>query len=448
MKRKPSFNLLLFISTIVLVVGLLLLNPQRAFCGDHPEFVDFPVGPRAYEEDGQKGRQVRSISQWCCVRPYWRVGVFSEAPALSGLPAPREKIDHESIRGIIAVNTESGRTVWLRVGIDFSLVQSVFPLGEHCFGVVKKSKGKTALLKLQEVNILQKTVGEEREWGPINSIARAVDMSRVNLEWDPNSKWGLASSKVTLRYGQTKSKVTVPAPFQDYSLPNQMSALWEEGRETRWYAPAGDGIGVVYFQGRRPTEYESDSPYTHSSSLTCFAPRHPRGFRFQMTLPDIVGRKNVDCDSLLPLYSPWKNQPTLLVEYNTTRRMGIHGRSVLLARIDLRDGSVHRILEFEELEKFRFLVRLWWPQCSPDQSRIVYLVQSDRRAIGSLAVFSVAERRFLKELPWPCPFARQLLTVLPTEEAVVSDPCRIWAVGVGKDNYGKVRQICELFFEE
>jgi hypothetical protein len=66
----------------------------------------------------------------------------------------------------------------------------------------------------------------------MSPVARIVDASRLKLAWQSGSpnEPGSAQVELTLAGG---AKILVPAPLEEYSLPVEMSMLWEDGQETR-----------------------------------------------------------------------------------------------------------------------------------------------------------------------------------------------------------------------
>lgn len=414
------------------------------------EIVNFSALPASFTPAGSDEPWVRFAEGWCVVRPHWIVGILKEGPAAKSLPGDWNP-ENNRVVGVIAVNLDNGQVKQLKApGV---MIASLVPLGDHRCGFTLKRKRSGAEqgemeCQIREWNLHTDQIGDARDWHPLmGPVARIVDSSRVRLLWQSGSADDPGSARVELRLGDGSS-TSFPAPLKDYSLPVEMSTLWEEGQETRWYAPTDDGIGVVSFIGRRSREQEWREPYSESSTVTCYDPRANDGMRWRLALADLVGSDNREVHSVVPIYSPWMYQPTLLIECVSKGRDDDghkKGDSVRIVQVNLRDGSIQQSADFEASERFRFLVRSWWPRCSTDQARVIYMVQDDRSHPCRLAVYSVSEQKFLDDVTCPLPFADHLLPVSQANEAIVLDQWQMSAVGIGEANYGQVREVHRLF---
>ncbi|MFV0444410.1 MAG: hypothetical protein ACK5Q5_12645 [Planctomycetaceae bacterium] len=437
-----------FASSQCQIAGRLVL------AADRPEIAELPMQPRTFSQAPDPDELwVRSIEDWHAVRPHWLVGILHEGPAATGTPLAPDEMDESRHVGVVAVNVNDGKAKWLRPNYRGQFLDSVVPLGDHRCGFTLKRQRKGTerqqqQYQLREWNLLTDEVGDARDWHPLmGPVARVVDTSRLTLEWQSGSAVEPGSAKVELQLADG-SRVAVPAPLKDYSLPLEMSTLWEEGQETRWYAPTEDGIGVISFVGQRSREEKWREPYSASSTVTCYDPRVDGGVRWTLSLKDLIGQDNREVHSVIPVFSPWTYQRNLLIECigkGSDDTGPKKANPVRIVQVNLRDGSIQQSVGFDASERFRFLVRSWWPRCSTDQTRVIYMVQDGRSRPCRLAAYSVSEQRFLDDVTCPLPFAEHLLPVSPAEEAIVLDQWQMSAVGIGEANYGQVRKVHRLF---
>lgn len=418
--------------------------------GSRIEIATFSALPSGFIPAGLDEPWVRFTESWCAVRPHWIVGILKEGPAAKSLPGDWNP-ENNRVVGVVAVNLDNGQTKQLKsAGI---MIESIVPLGDHRCGFTLKRQQKGTErqqqeYQLREWNLLTDEVGDARNWHPLmGPAARVVDTSRLTLEWQSGSAVEPGSAKVELQLVDG-SRVAVPAPLKDYSLPIEMSTLWEEGQETRWYAPTEDGIGLISFVGQRSRDEKWREPYSANSTVTCYDPRVDGGVRWTLSLKDLIGQDNREVHSVIPIFSLWTYQRTLLIEC-IAKGSDDAGRKkanpVRIIQVNVRDGSILRSVGFDASERFRLLVRSWWPRCSTDQTRVIYMVQDDRSRPCRLAVYSVSEQKFLDDVTCPLPFAEHLLPVSPADDAITLDQWQMSAVGIGEANYGQVRQIHHLF---
>ena len=396
------------------------------------------IEPSAKHKDG-----IRTyLGEWRFVPPFWIVATIETEPAWTGLPVPADWPEPEST-AVIVVDARTGRARRLQLTDANLMIRSVLPMDDNICGfVVQKRDTKGAHnLQLYSWNLATDTIGELRPWANVDPIARHLALDKVTVEWPRNEELTPDSTQITIGGDRFPSSSSIPLPFHHYATPLEMTALWEEGKETRWFAPVEDGVGIVLFRGIRKGGNEAGTQYLPQSTLTLFDPRSKNGVRFQRDLSSI-GNDSWK-DGLLPIYSHWQRNNTLLLQCANT---GHHSTplAVSLVKLQLQDGSVLNTSTFEA--DTGFLLDLNWPHCTVDQQRIAYLVEHPKYS-PKLAVFDFENARFLDELSLPSRLIRRLVTILRSNDAVVTDDLQLWAVGIGRENYGESRLIVRLFVE-
>lgn len=382
-----------------------------------------------------------SLGMWCFVRPFWMVATIETGPVWPGLPIPDDWPKPESTSAV-AVDAKTGLAKRLRLTTPDQIIKSLLPLNEDvCAIVVQKRNSKSnSDLQLFSWHLKTDQIGTLQPWADIDPIARHLDLDKVTVQWPQNQDLNPVSSQITIGGNAFQSLSSVPLPFKDYSTPLEMTAIWEEGKETRWYAPA-DGVGVVLFRGVRKGKWDVRTPYSPQSSLTLFDPRAKEGVRWQYTLPDVC--INASMQGLLPIYSHWQWSDSLLLQCGYTGHR-TEPLTVTLAKMRLQDGVIRNTAKFDA--DVGVPLDLNWPHCTVDQKRIAYLVEHPKYS-PKIAVLDFDNARFLDELSCPSKLVRRLVTVLQTNEAVVTDGQRLWAVGIGPVNYGTSREIIRIFLK-
>jgi hypothetical protein len=382
-----------------------------------------------------------SLGMWRFVRPFWMVATIETGPVWPGLPIPDDWPQPEST-SVVAVDAKTGLAKRLRLTTPDQIIKSLLPLNEDVCAIVVQKRNSKSHSGLQLFSWHMKTdqISTLRPWADIDPIARHLDLDKVTVQWPQNQDLNPVSSQITIGGNAFKSLSSVPLPFNDYSLPLEMTAIWEEGKETRWYAPA-DGVGVVFFRGVREGKSDVRTRYSPQSSLTLFDPSTTEGVRWQYTLPDVC--TNASMHGLLPIYSHWQWSDSLLLQCAYTGHR-TEPLTVTLAKMRLQDGVIRNTVNFDA--DVGVPLDLQWPHCTVDQKRISYLVEHPKYS-PKIAVFDFINSRFLDELPCPSNLVRRLVTVLKTDEAVVTDGQRLWAIGIGAENYGASREILRLFLE-
>jgi hypothetical protein len=237
-ETTPMARILVF-ATACFAIAQFQIDGQIAVAEDRSEITELPMQQRAFARAPDSDELwVRSIEDWQAVRSHWFVGILYEAPAATGMPLAPDESDESRRVAVVAVNIQDGKAKWLRPHYGGQYLDSVVPLRDHRCGFTLKrmrngSEPRQEECQIREWNLHTDQIGDPRDWYPLMSlVARIVDASRLKLAWQSGSpnEPGSAQVELTLAGG---AKILVPAPLEEYSLPVEMSMLWEEGQETR-----------------------------------------------------------------------------------------------------------------------------------------------------------------------------------------------------------------------
>jgi len=387
-----------------------------------------------------------SAGAWSFVRPCWMVTTINTGPYYGALHDPPDW-PMATATSAVAIDVKTGGPKRLRLTTPDFLIHSLLPMGEDLCGIVVRKKDSQAGSDLQIFSWCLKTghIGKLRPWADINLIARHLNLAKCEVHWPATRKLDPDSSLITIGGNPFPSTSSVPLPFHDYATPLEMTSLWEEEKETRWYAPTDDGTGIILFRGVREGKWDIGVPYSQKSSLTLYSPKARGGIRWQRTLSGICNDRWMQ--GLLPIYSHWQGSDDLLLQCAYT---GIRSEptTVCLTKLRLQDGTVRGTATLTTDAGFDFCLK--WPNCTADQKRIAYMVEHPKYT-PKIAVYDFENARFLDEISCPSKMAdnlfTELTTVLTTNEAVIDDGLQLWAIGIGPKNYGKSRVIARLFIE-
>lgn len=454
-------NTLMFVA-----LALLIGRSERSFAQSDPpaeagvvEAADWEVRefvPFASHFDSADGESLwyRYIADWYCIRPGWIVGVIHEGPAQGSVVVP-ELLAESRHYAAVAISTTDGRAKQVTCDGLIVAIDSLVPLGVDRVGIVTYGgDGWTVRrrCKIREWNLQTDVVGSPRDWHTLtNPVARAVDLESAALDLTVKSDSALPSLLLRKRDAPANRGVEIPLPFKSYETPTRMSSLWEEGRETRWYAAGDDNASVVGFRGVRPSGvWDIDEPLLGESTLTLFDPAEPDGIRWRRTLDEIAGPDADRVVLVAPIRMPWGRHSSLVIDWIDRTGDEILIETVHFAEIRLRDGVVLREAGFLSQPAYpRYFQVSRWPATSADRNRIVFLDESDVISPNHIRVFDLTDQRSLEAIPnstqdhW-----EGLVTVLPADEAVIQGATRLWAVGIGEKNYGEIRMLCQLIADE
>ncbi|MFN0197268.1 MAG: hypothetical protein ACKVT0_11030 [Planctomycetaceae bacterium] len=384
------------------------------------------------------GTPAESVGEWRVVRPSWLVARIDRG-SYSGL-SPRNR---PAGVGVLAVDVSGDRAIRFSLRDERLIINSILPLGKNVCGITAfKDVERRKQLSLFAWNLDTDQISLVRRWTPIvDPIARQLDLDKVELTWK-EGELGLEPSSISILSKADGSTVSIETPFVDYESPSQMTPLWEGNKETRWYAPSNDGTGIVFFRGVREGKPDFGQAFSDNSVLTLIDPTSDGGIRWEHRLQTEIGPGS-PVEGCLPIFTPWGYRNEMILQLAD---LGYHVKPVPveLVRIRLNDGKVVSRSEFIADTGFSFRR---WPHCSYDLSRVVYHVEHPKH-FHKLAIFSIPDGDFIDELPCPTRHCRKLITVLPSDEAVVVDNTCLWAVGIGTTNLGKVRTITTLFRDE
>lgn len=409
------------------------VEPIRSVAGF--DILPFVLQSRIFVPLGSTRDWGRGVDRWRCVRPHWIVGLLDERPILTQLPIEPGTLDEGRTVGLVAINTKSGQTKWLRLPREMDVASTV-TLGLNKCGVVvreRRAKPDSGDWQLHSWDLAEDEVGPGRRWDPLLApIANAVDLDRVSLSRD------LTSLTVSIDIREGGQKVAVPAPLKEYSTPLEMTAIWEHGDETRWYAPTADRIGLVVFRGQHVGAF---GPVSLESAITCYDPRVENGVRWNVKLSAFV---EDGANLVLPIAFDWSEQSSLYVQVAGVAKAGkkvTRDERIDIFEITLRDGNVEKLADFQ-----RPMFRVHgWPHCSGNDKRLPFIVD-ELEGPCTLRVFDLGSKQFLQQLNLAS--LPELVAILPTGEAIIQDPWRLWAVQTSDRDYGKGRDIRQLFDTE